>query len=200
METAMDAGTDPDQQTDEVHTDQQTELHPLDEPVTQPIQRETPTQPVLTRRSRGLGSNRHIGSVVLSFLAVLGAYGAVDYGFYRTLGPGLTAYQGGELSDQALVSCGVAAACLFVAAAAGRISGLGPLLAGLVLGAGPCAWIVLDHASYVDRMNDLPEIWDHTSFGLVGAAVVLYPAVAGLLLGAAVTGRWRRAATVVTPA
>ena len=85
-----------------------------------------------------------------------------------------------------------------MAAAAGRISGLGPLLAGLVLGAGPCAWILLDHTSYVNRANDLPELWSHTSFGLVGAAVVLYPTVAGLLLGAALAGRWRRPAPLVT--
>jgi hypothetical protein len=182
----------------EESTEQQ--VHPLDEPPTQPIQRAPEAQPVVTR-GRGLGGNRHVASVLLSTLGVLGAYGAVDYGFYRALGPDLTVYQGGELSDQVMIACAVAAGCLFVAAAAGRISGLGPLLAGLVLGAGPCAWIVLDQASYVARANDLPEMWNHTSFGLVGAAVVLYPAVAGLLLGAAVAGKWRRTAlTVQTPA
>ena len=175
-------------------TEQQEQLHPLDEPPTQPIQREATPQPVVTRRGRGLGANRHLSSMLLSVLGVLGAYGAIDYGFYRSLGKGLTVYQGGEISDRAMIAAAVAAGCLFVAAAAGRISGLGPLLAGLVLGAGPCAWIVLDHASYVHRANDLPEIWSHTSFGLVGAAVVLYPTVAGLLIGVAVAGRWRRAA------
>ena len=170
-------------------------VHPLDEPPpTQAIQREEPaTDPVLVRRGRGLGGNRHLGSVVLSFLAVLGAYGAVDYAYYRTLGPGLTVYQGGDLSDRAMIAAAVAAACLFVAALAGRISGLGPLLAGLVLGAGPCVWIVLDHRSYVDRANDIPELWSHTSFGLVGASVVLYPVVAGLLIGTGLAGKWRRA-------
>jgi hypothetical protein len=181
MEAAMDESTEQ-------------RVHPLDEPPTQPIQRDPDEQPVATRGRRGLGGNRHAASVLLSFLGVLGAYGAVDYGFYRTLGPDLTAYQGGEISDQAMIACAVAAGCLFLAAAASRISGLGPLLAGLVLGAGPCAWIVLDHASYVERANDLPELWDHTSFGLVGAAVVLYPTVAGLLIGAAVAGKWRRPA------
>ena len=117
--------------------------------------------------------------MLLSALGVLGAYGAVDYGFYRTLGPDLTVYQGGEISDKAMIACAIAAGCLFVAAAAGRISGLGPLLAGLVLGAGPSAWIVLDNASYVARANDIPEMWNHTSFGLVGAAVVLFPTAAG---------------------
>lgn len=172
-------------------TEQQ--VHPLDEPPTQPIQRAPDEQPVVTRK-RGLGGNRHVASVLVSFLGVLGAYGAVDYGFYRALGPDLTVYQGGELSDRAMIACAVAAGCLFLAAAAGRISGLGPLLAGLVLGAGPCAWIALDHASYVARANDIPEMWNHTSFGLVGAAVVLYPTVAGLLIGVAVAGKWRRAA------
>jgi hypothetical protein len=183
MEAAMDETTE-----------QQEQVHPLDEPLTQPIQRETPPEPVVTRRGRGLGLNRHLASVLIAFLAVLGAYGAVDYAFYRTLGTGLTAYQGGALSDHVMIAGAIATGCLLVAAAAGRISGLGPLLAALVLGAGPGAWLVLDHASYVDRANDIPEIWNHTSFGLVGAAVVLYPSVAGLLLGAAVAGRWRRPA------
>jgi hypothetical protein len=186
MEAAMDESTEQ-------------QVHPLDEPPTQPIQRAAPeTEPIVTRRGRGLGGNRHVASVLLSFLGVLGAYGAVDYSFYRALGPDLTVYQGGELSDKTMIACAVAAGCVFLAAAAARISGLGPLLAGLVLGAGPCAWIALDHASYVARANDLPELWNHTSFGLVGAAVVLYPILAGLLLGAAVAGRWRRAAVTTS--
>ena len=170
---------------------EQEHVHPLDETPAEPIQREEP-EPVVDRRRRGLGANRHLGSVVLSFLGVLGAYGAIDYAYYRTLGPGLTVYQGGAVADGVLIAAAVAAGCLFVAAAAGRISALGPLLAGLVLGAGPCVWIALDHRSYVARANDVPELWSHTSFGLVGASVVLYPIVAGLLIGTAVAGRWRR--------
>ena len=176
----------------EESTEQQ--VHPLDEPPTQQVQREPEEQPVVTRRGRGLGANRHAASVLISALGMLGAYGAVDYGFYRTLGTDLTVYQGGEISDNAMIAFAIAAGCLFVAAAAGRISGLGPLLAGLVLGAGPSAWIVLDNASYVARANDIPEMWNHTSFGLVGAAVVLFPTAAGVMLGAAVAGRWRRPA------
>jgi hypothetical protein len=175
-------------------TQQQEQVHPLDEPPTQPTERTSEPEPVAPRRGRGLGANRHLASVLIAFLGVLGAYGAVDYAFYRTLGPGLAAYQGGELSDNTMIAGAIATACLVVAAAAGRISGLGPLLAAIVLGAGPGAWLVLDNASYVDRANDIPEIWSHTSFGLVGAAVVLYPSVAGMLLGAAVAGKWRRAA------
>ena len=176
----------------EESTEQQ--VHPLDEPPTQPIQRAPEEQPVVTRRDAASAPTGTWPACCISALGMLGAYGAVDYGFYRTLGTDLTVYQGGEISDQAMIACAIAAGCLFVAAAAGRISGLGPLLAGLVLGAGPCAWIVLDHASYVARANDIPEMWNHTSFGLVGAAVVLFPTAAGVLLGAAVAGRWRRPA------
>jgi hypothetical protein len=186
MEAAMDEDIE-----------QQEQVHPLDEPPTQPIQRDPATpEPVVARRSRGLGANRHFGSMLLSLLGVLGAYGAVDYGFYRTLGAGHTVYQGGPLSDHALIAAGVAGGCLFIAAAAGRISALGPLFAGLVLGVGPCVWVLLDRQSYIDRANDIPELWNHTSFGLVGAAVVLYPTVAGLLLGGAVAGTWRRPAAL----
>jgi hypothetical protein len=172
---------------------EQEHVHPLDEPPTETIQPEA--EPVVVdRRGRGLGLNRHLGSAVLSFLGVLGAYGALDYAYYRTLGSGLTAYQGGAISDGVMIAAAVAAGCMFVAAVAGRISALGPLLAGLVLGVGPCVWIFFDRQSYVDRANDVPELWSHTSFGLVGASVVLYPVVAGLLIGTAVAGRWRRQA------
>src|SRR4051812_26537460 len=142
------------------------ELHPLDDPPTeptQPIQRETTPDPAEAPRRRGLGANRHFGSLVLSFLGVLGGYAALDYAYYRTLGAGMTAYQGGDLSRSVLIAAGVAAGCFFVAAAAGRISAVGPLLAGLVLGAGPCVWLVLDPQSFIDRANDVPELWNHTS-------------------------------------
>ena len=62
-------------------TTEREDVHPLDDEQTQPVQREP--EPVAVRRGRGLGANRHFGSVVLSFVAVLGAYGALDYGFYR---------------------------------------------------------------------------------------------------------------------
>src|SRR3954467_13146205 len=88
------------------------ELHPLDDPPTEPtqtIQRETPPEPVAeSPRGRGLGANRHLGSLVLSFLGVLGGYAALDYVYYRTLGAGMSAYQGGELSNNVLIAAGVA--------------------------------------------------------------------------------------------
>ena len=184
MSATTDHGTEP-------VTEEPEQVHPLDEESTRAIQREP--EPVVVRRGRGLGANRHLGSVLLSFLAVLGAYGALDYGFYRAN----TAAQlelDGALSDQTMIALGAAALGLLVAAAAGRISGLGPLLSGLVLGAAPAAWVFLDFASYVRRLDDVPELWEHTTFGLSYVGFAVYPVVAGLLLGAAFAGRGRRPA------
>lgn len=180
----MDHGTEP------VETEQETEavqVHPLDEEPT----RAPEPEPAAPRRGRGLGLNRHLGSVLLSFLAVLGAYGALDYGFYRAYSDAQKELTG-ALPQETMIALGAAGLCLLVAAAAGRISGLGPLLAGLVLGAAPAAWVLLDFPSYVSRLDDVPELWGHTTFGLSYVAFALYPVVAGLLLGAALAGRWRR--------
>ena len=173
--------------------DEQEQVHPLDEEPTQAIQRQ-PEPVVVERRSRGLGANRHLGSVVLSFVAVLGAYGCLDYGFYRAFTRSQASLDDGALPQRVMIALGAAALCMLVATAAGRISALGPLLSGLVLGAAPTAWVLLDFGSYVRRLDDLPEVWGHTTFGMSYVAFAVYPAVAGLLLGAAIAGRWRRPA------
>jgi hypothetical protein len=165
------------------------ERHPLDEPRT-PIAAAEPVVPV--RQSRGLGVNRHLGSVVLSCLAVLGAYCALDYGFYRANVAAQVNLDDGALADKTMIALGVAGLCLFIAAAAGRISGLGPLVAGLILGAAPSVWVFLDFGSFVDRLDDVPEAWDMTTFGLSFVSFAIFPGVAGTLLGAAFAGRWRR--------
>jgi hypothetical protein len=184
MSATMDHGTDPVTEPEQVH--------PLDEERTRTTEPEP--APEAPRRGRGLGLNRHLGSVLLSFLAVLGAYGALDYGFYRAYTSAQAPLDQGALSDRTMIALGAAALCLLVAAAAGRISGLGPLLAGLVLGAAPAAWVFLDFSSYVSRLDDVPEMWEHTTFGLSYVAFAVYPVVAGLLVGAAFAGRWRRPA------
>lgn len=185
----MDHGTEPDTQPAMAPVAAPDEVHPLDEERTQTVQREP--DPAV-RRGRGLGGNRHLGSVLLSFVAVLGAYGALDYGFYRANTAASTGELTGRLPDATLIAFGAVAGCLLLAAAAARISGLGPLLAGLVLGAAPAAWVLLDFPSYLSRLDDLPEVWDHTTFGLSYVAFAVYPVVAGLMFGAAVAGRWRR--------
>lgn len=192
MSATTDHGTgpaDPDAYDRDPQLDtQRTEVHPLDEPA-RPVVREP--EPA-TRRGRGLGANRHLGSILLSVLATLGAYGALDYGFYRANALAATDSLGDRLPQGTMIALGAAAACLFVAALSARISALGPLFAGLVLGAAPSAWVFLDFGSYVSRLDDLPEIWDHTTFGMSYVAFAVFPVVTGLLLGAAFAGRWRR--------
>ncbi len=177
-------------------TDATTEpQHPLDEERV-PEQREP--QPVVVRQSRGLGTNRHLSSVVLSFLAVLGAYAALDFGFYRANVSSQINLLDGALPDRTMIALGAAGLCVFVAAAAGRISGVGPLLAGLVLGVAPTVWVFLDFGSFVRRLDDVPEVWDNTTFGLSVVSFAVFPIVGGLLIGAALAGRWRRAALATT--
>lgn len=165
-------------------------VHPLDEEPTQTVHRD-PDVEVVGRQRRGLGANRHLGSLVLCFVSVLAAYGAIDYGFERARAAAQD-LSVKAMPDNTVIALGVAAACLLVASAAGRISAVGPLLTGLVLGVAPTAWVLLDFSSYVHRLDDVPEIWNHTTFGLSYAGFAVFPAVAGLLLGAAVAGRWRR--------
>jgi hypothetical protein len=181
MEASMDRDTD---------TATEPQRHPLDEE--RPAEQRQP-EPVLVRQSRGLGTNRHLGSVLLSSLAVLGAYAALDYGFYRANISAQVLQRDGALADRTMIALGVAGFCLLVAAGAGRISGLGPLLAGLVLGVAPTVWVFLDFASFIHRLDDVPEAWDNTTFGLSFVSFAVFPAVGGLLLGAALAGRWRRA-------
>jgi hypothetical protein len=198
MSATMDHGTDPVTEPVQQPVDgpEPERVHPLDEPRTEPT-RVVETEPV--RRGRGLGANRHLGSVVLSFVATIGAYGALDYGFYRAnVAASTNGLDGTRLGDSTMIALGAAAACLLVAALAGRISGLGPLLAGLVLGAAPAAWVFLDWGSYVSRLDDVPELWEHTTFGLAYVAFAVFPVTAGLLIGAGLTGRWRRPKLVTT--
>ena len=183
----MDHDTDTTTHTS-TDTATQQQIHPLDE---ERAPEPAPAPPVV-RRGRGLGVNRHLGSVVLSCLAVLGAYGALDYGFYRANIAARVNFLDEPLPDRTMISLGVAGLCLLIAAGAGRISGLGPLVAALILGAAPSAWVFLDFGSFVHRLDDVPEAWDNTTFGLSYISFGVFPAVAGLLLGAAIAGRWRR--------
>jgi hypothetical protein len=168
------------------------QLHPLDEPAPAPDYSEQEQTETPVRRKRGLGSGRHATSVVLSFAGVLVGYGALDFGFFRASRHFLVEANSGRIPDETAIALGVAALGFLVATAAGRISALGPLLAGLVLGVAPSVWVYLDYGSYVRRLDDFPELWDNTTFGLSGLAFAIFPAVAGLMLGAAAAGRWRR--------
>jgi hypothetical protein len=164
--------------------------HPLDEPRrVDPVDEEA-LEP--QRRGRGLGANRHLSSILLCLLAVVGAYGALDFGVYRANTAVASEFVDGRMPDQAIIWLSVAAGCMLVAGLCARISAVGPLLVGLVLGVGPAVWVLLDFGSFVARLDDLPEIWDNTTFGLSAVSFAVFPIVGGVLVGAALAGRWRR--------
>ena len=151
----------------------------------------TGTRTETTRGSGGISASRHMTSVLLALVLVPAAYVLIDHSFYRAfLGSG-DLLEGGRLSTEVIVTMSIAAACFFAAAATGRISALGPLVAGLVWGAAPAVWVMLEYTSYTETVGDLPNLYDDFGLGLVTAGFALFPAVAGLLLGTAVAGRWR---------
>ena len=127
-------------------TEQQ--VHPLDEPPTSRSsgRRRRSRSPRAPGAASAATATRERAALLPG---VLGAYGALDYGFYRALAarphrlPGRRGVRPDD--DRVRRRCR-----LPVRGRRGRADlRLGPLLAGLVLGAGPCAWIVLDYASYV---------------------------------------------------
>lgn len=144
-----------------------------------------------SRDSGGISGGRHMTSVLLALVLVPAAYVLFDHSFYRAVRASGTVVDEGRLPLEVIVTMGIAAACCFAAAATGRISALGPLVAGLVWGAAPAVWVILDFASYAERLLDLPNVYDDLGLGLFTAGFALFPAVTGLLLGTAVAGRWR---------
>ena len=142
-------------------------------------------------RDRGISASRHMTSVLLALVLVPAAYVLVDHSFYRAVRDSGALLEAGRLSNELILTMTIAGVCFFAAAATARISALGPLVAGLVWGAAPTVWVMLDFASYAERVRDLPNPYDDFGLGLFTAGFALFPAVAGLLLGAAVAGRWR---------
>jgi hypothetical protein len=200
MDTTVAAS--PDSEASEQTTDTSTfnpapdpsEVHPLDA-VPEESAYDEPATPT-GRLTRGLGSTRHTTSVVIALLAVPAGYGFADYGSYYASGQAASMTTATRIGDHALIGMAAAAGCFFLAMLAGRISAMGPLLAALVWGAAPSAWVILDYPSFIQRLNDLPAVWDHIGFGLAPVAFAVFPIVTGLLLGGAIAGRWRRAKPV----
>ncbi|GAA3804531.1 hypothetical protein [Nocardioides panacisoli] len=129
---------------------------------------------------------RHVLSVVVAVVVAPVAllvfdYGAEEYTVQRT------AYFDEAHTGKGLVLVAVGALLLLLVAALGRVSGLGPVLAGLLYGVAPFLWFHLDVSSFYSTARDLPS----THLWFV-AAVYEFPLVAALLIGAGLAGRWAR--------
>jgi hypothetical protein len=143
------------------------------------------------RSSGGISASRHLSSVLLAILLVPAAYVLLDYATFRAFSRLGGSGDGSAMPTKIIVTIGLAALCFFLAAATGRISAMGPLIAALVWGAGPAVWVLLDYRSFVERLQDVPDPYDSFGLGLLTSSFGVFPAVTGLLLGAAFAGRWR---------
>lgn len=134
------------------------------------------------RRSMAL---RHLGSVALALALTPVGILVFDYGAGRyNLEHSRTFDNSGTAGELALMFLG--AAVLVAAAASARLSGLGPVLAGLVWGVLPFVWFLADLRSFFDFSQDLPST--HFWFS---SPPYLFPLVAAMLLAAGLVGRWR---------
>lgn len=76
---------------------------------------------------------------------------------------------------------------LLGAAATGRLSGLGPLVAGVLWGGIPGLWMLIDLPSFWEVTREIPQVWDHTFWF---AYPLVLPLAGALLVGAGIAGRW----------
>jgi hypothetical protein len=147
--------------------------------------------------SRGVGALRHLASAVVALLAVPAGYLALDYAGTDAVHRQAQQFGEGALPTRTVALLVVAVGLFLAAGLAGRLSGLGPLLAGILWGAVPTVWLLVDYSSFTRRVLDLRdavEPYDRFTFGVLQYSYFVFPIVCGLLLGLAVAGRWRRPA------
>ncbi|KRB76267.1 hypothetical protein ASE01_14780 [Nocardioides sp. Root190] len=128
---------------------------------------------------------RHVMGVLFALVAAPVGVLVFDYGSGEYLRERIVNFdQTGAVGEILLMFLG--AAILMTVALSARLSGLGPILAGLVWGVVPMVWFMADFASFAKFSRDLPS--SHFWFS---SPPVLFPLVAALLIGAGLAGRWR---------
>lgn len=132
---------------------------------------------------------RHLVSALVALVLVPLAAVCLDIGTDR----GLRQFQTYQLHPSALtlVWLVVGAVLLLVVGLTARLSGLGPLLAGVVWGVVPGALLLLVPRTFLDIVRKLPEFPDGHSFWFTYTGFALFPVLAALLIGGGLAGRWR---------
>ncbi|HWU22532.1 MAG TPA: hypothetical protein VN088_13450 [Nocardioides sp.] len=136
-----------------------------------------PDLPMRMRHLISLGFCLLITPIALALLD----FGADDY--MRRVNVLIAVGSSDTVKDVALI--GTACVLLVLVTACGRISGLGPVVAGVLYGVLPFAWFVIDNDGFLRTMVKLPST--HLWFE---AAPYELPLAAVLLVGAGVAGRW----------
>lgn len=145
-------------------------------------------RPVADERGR---KPSHLTSLVLSVVLTPLALIAYDYALAAGWGRGVARGEDVQAPVKALVGMGIAALLLLVVASASRLSGLGPLVAGLLWGVAPAVLFAEVPFSTAKRMLDIADPYDRFTFGLISQSGV-FVVVGALLVGVGLFGRWRR--------
>lgn len=128
---------------------------------------------------------RHLMSAVVALVLTPVGVLVFDHGagsYRQELARTLDSSEGGS----ELLQMVAGALILLAVVACARLSGLGPVLAGLVWGLLPFVWYLVDVPSFFDFTRDLPSTYFWFSL-----PEYLFPLVAVMLVGAGLVGRWR---------
>lgn len=131
---------------------------------------------------------RHLASLGIAFFVTPVGILLFDYGAGRYLRERAINFGEGTEGIGWLVLLFAGGLVLLMVALTGRISGLGPVVAGLLWGLVPLLWFVIDLTSFYDFSRDLPS----THFWFSNPPF-LFGLVAPLLIGSGLAGRWRGA-------
>ncbi|TNM38587.1 hypothetical protein FHP29_15255 [Nocardioides albidus] len=128
---------------------------------------------------------RHLASVVLALgLTPVGVL-VLDYGAGKYYEERIRNFSNAGTTDELLLIL-LGGVILMGVAACGRLSGLGPVLAGLLWGLVPFVWFLADIEGFFELSQDLPStyLWFRSPSSM-------FPLVAAMLVGAGLAGRWR---------
>lgn len=129
---------------------------------------------------------RHLISVAFAFVATPVGIALFDYGASEYARTRAYFESDGSGSGSELVLMFAGGLILLTVAATGRLSGLGPILAGFGWALVPLLWYLIDLPSFYDATQELPS--NHFWFP---APPYLFGLVALLLIGSGIAGRWR---------
>jgi len=143
--------------------------------------------PPTARPVRGSMVLRHLVGAAVGLVVTPVGILLFDYGAGKYLQQRARSFDDTVITGN-LVVMALGALVLVAVAASARLSGLGPVLGGLVWGGLPFLWYLVDLQGFFKLSRDLPS-----TFFWFAVPVYLFPLVGALLVGAGLGGRWRGA-------
>ena len=152
----------------------------------------TPPAPPESRQNAAVGAGAHLASVLIAVVLVPIAYLLLDYAVQDVAPRILSFREDSTIPSKVWVSVGAASGLMLVAAGVGRLSGLGPLVAGLLWGVAPTVVMLLRPLWFVRRVHHLPDFYDFVGSSLASYGLFVFPATGAMLIASGLGGRWRR--------